>query len=136
VQRQFTERDERTKSTAELNQKAIDAALQAAKELVGVQARGNELNSAKIESLLVKQVEGIIDLIKTNASSASDKIDANAKSAADKIDDMKERIATLESRQSAYESRGKGAGDMWGYIIGALGVIAAIAVVAATAMHK
>jgi hypothetical protein len=136
VQRQFTERDERTKSTAELNQKAIDAALQAAKELVGVQAKSNEQTNAKTESMLVKQVEGIIDLIKTNALSTSDKIEANAKSANDRNDGMKERIAMMESRQSAYESRGKGAGDMWGVIIGVIGVVAAVAIVVATVMHK
>ena len=68
---------------------------------------------AKSEAGTTKQIDQIGVLLTSAVTGISDK-----------IDDLKERIASTENRIIAAESRGKGMGDGWGYLVGALGLIA------------
>lgn len=108
IEKQFKERDTRTEETAALNQKAIDAALQAAKELVAQQNASNALAIGKNETTTIKQLDGINTLIALK--------DAANQS---RYDDLKER-------QSLNEGRSKGIGDGWGYLVGGLGIVISI----------
>lgn len=75
VQGQFLERDVRTDKIAELGQKALEAALSAAKEAVG-----------KTEISFTKQID---------ATAAQ--IEAQKRAADDKFEDVKTRLGTLEA---------------------------------------
>ncbi len=75
VEKQFVERDTRTDKIAELGQKALEAALSAAKEAVG-----------KTEVSFTKQIDAVIT-----------QIQAEKKATDDKFEDAKGRITTLES---------------------------------------
>jgi hypothetical protein len=86
VQLQFRERDIRTDQTSRDNKVAVDAALQAAKELVGEQNRSSTLAISKSESSVAKQIEQIETLIKTGNKAVDDK-----------FADAKDRITRLES---------------------------------------
>jgi hypothetical protein len=105
IQTQFTERDIRTEGTARDSKVAVDAALQAAKEAVGEQNKSSALAIAKSEAATTKQIDQI-GLI----------INSMAKGLDDKIDDIKGRLNSIEGH-------GKGTNEIWGYIIGALGVL-------------
>jgi hypothetical protein len=96
----FDERDARTKEVAELNQKAIDAALQAAKEAV-----------AKSEAATTKQIDSLGTLIATTAKTSDDKIAA-----------VKENVTIIESRAN-------GGNAVWGWVFGAIGMVAGIVAV-------
>lgn len=52
----------------------------------------------------------------------------------DKIADTKDRLSTFETRLTSFESRGKGADAVWGYIVGAIGIVIAIATLAIAAL--
>jgi tetrahydromethanopterin S-methyltransferase subunit B len=105
IQTQFEERDIRTEQTQRDSKVAVDAALQAAKEAVGEQNKSSALAIAKSEASTTKQIDQISVII-----------NAMAKALDDKIDDIKGRL-------NAIEGHGKGTNEIWGYIIGALGVL-------------
>ncbi len=108
---QFTERDTRTEQTSRDSKVAVDAALQAAKEAVGEQNKSNALAIAKSEATFTKQIDQIGVII----SSMQKGLD-------DKIDDIKSRLVMIEGQK-------KGSTDVWGYVIGIVGlVVAAIAI--------
>lgn len=85
IQVQFQERDTRTEQTAKDSKVAVDAALQAAKELVAQQNTSNSLAMSKNEAATTKQIDQLGLLIQTTAR-ASD----------EKIDDIKERLTRIE----------------------------------------
>lgn len=105
---QFAERDTRTEQTSKDSKVAVDAALQAAKEAVAEQNKSSSLAIYKSEMATAKQIDQIGVTIQAMATNLNDK-----------IDDMKSRITVTE---------GKGAGmaSLWGWIVGAVGVVAAI----------
>jgi len=108
IQTQFRERDVRSEQGNKDSKVAIDAALQAAKELVGKQNESSALAIDKSERATTKQIDQLGELISVTAK-ASD----------GKIDDVKERITRIESE-------GRGASHLWGYIVGALGATAIV----------
>jgi hypothetical protein len=110
IEERFKERDSRTQVVAELNQKAIDAALQAAKEIVGVQTQASNDAIAKSEAATTKQIDaqGIL-------------INATEKTLDDKIGAVKETVTIIESRTT-------GGNAVWAWLFGAAG--AAIGIVA------
>jgi hypothetical protein len=116
VQIQFQERDTRTEQTSRDSKVAVDAALQAAKEAVGEQNKSSSLAISKSEMATTKQIDQLVVLIQ-----------ANAKASDEKIDDIKQRVTIIESHS-------KGVGDMWGYVVGFLGLVALVASAVGIAM--
>jgi uncharacterized coiled-coil protein SlyX len=108
VQTQFGERDTRTDKTAEMSQKAIDAALQAAKEAVGAQNASSALAIAKSESATQKQIDAQAALIGTATAAIESK-----------ISDMKERITENGGRS-------QGRSDVVGWIVAAISLAACV----------
>lgn len=96
ISTQFKERDIRIDQRAVDTQKAVDAAFAAAKETFG-----------KSETGFTEQIKGLTTLV-----------NEKAKSADDKLGDVKDRLTTIESRS-------KGAGDVWGYLVGVAGILIA-----------
>jgi len=111
IQTQFKERDVRSEQGSKDSKVAIDAALQAAKELVGKQNESSALAIDKSEKSTTKQIDQLGILI-TTGNKATD----------DKIDDVKERITRIESEA-------RGASHLWGFIIGAIGIVIAFVAV-------
>lgn len=87
---------------------ALNTALQAAKEVIYEQSKNTIAAAAKSELSITKQIDQQGTLIQTVQSTLDDK-----------INDVKERLTKME---------GVGAGrkDFWGYIVGAIGVIATL----------
>jgi hypothetical protein len=106
---QFAERDKRTEQLSIADKTAIAAALQAQKEAAGAQNEANAAAIAKSEAGFTKQIDQITTLIS-----------AGAKASDDKIDDIKDRLSGLNlTNWSA----------IGGYIVGAVGILAALSVV-------
>jgi hypothetical protein len=93
----FTELGTRLTQSDTYKQTALDAALKAAQTLVDLQNDNTKDSITKTEQLFTKQVDGLTSV----------------------IDDMKDRLTVIEAR-------GAGRGDLWGYIIGAGGLIYAL----------
>jgi uncharacterized phage infection (PIP) family protein YhgE len=100
VDMQLIEKDKRIDQTTRDGKFAVDAALQAAKEAAG-----------KSEQNFTKQIDQIMVMITTIQKGFDDK-----------NDDLKTRIQALESTR-------KGAGDLWGFLIGLAGVGIALAAI-------
>ncbi len=90
------------------SQDALRAALQAQKESVVEQNKSNAAAADKSEKAFTKQIDAIGELIRTTAKSTDDK-----------VDDLKTRFTGTEGRH-------KGIGDSWGYLVGFIGIVAAI----------
>jgi len=93
---QFKERDIRIDQRAGDTKLAVDAAFAAAKETFG-----------KSETGFTEQIKGLTTIV-----------NEKAKSADDKLGDVKDRLTTIESRS-------KGAGDVWGYLVAVGGILIA-----------
>jgi hypothetical protein len=85
IDTQFVERDTRVDQTRALQKEALDAALQAAKELVGKQNDNFAASIAKSDAGTTKLIDGLLNTISQAASATSDK-----------IDDLKQRLTLLE----------------------------------------
>lgn len=119
IKTQFAERDTRTEQTSRDSKVAVDAALQAAKEAVGEQNKSNALAIAKSEATFTKQIDQIGVLISTMQKGIDDK-----------IDDIKSRLQAIESQK-------QGSHEAWGYLVGVLGIVIAIASLGIAAfLHK
>jgi hypothetical protein len=123
IQTQFLERDTRSEQSSRDGKIAIDAALQAAKEAVGEQNKSSALAIAKSEAATTKQIDQIIVLINTTTKSLNDLLATTTISLNDKIDDIKSRLTLIEGRS-------KGSGDLWGYVVGGIGLVVAMATLA------
>ena len=113
VDGQFAERDVRSDKLAIAAETAVGAALQAAKEAVEKQNQSSSTAIAKSEAATDKRIDQLGVLINTTAA-ASDA----------KIGDLKERVTRLEGH-------GGGMSQMWGIVVAAIGLIVAIAAIAA-----
>jgi glycyl-tRNA synthetase beta subunit len=100
VDMQLIEKDKRIDQTTRDGKVAVDAALQAAKEAAG-----------KSEQNFTKQIDQIMVMISTIQKGFDDK-----------NDDLKTRIQALESTR-------KGAGDLWGFLVGLAGLAIALATI-------
>ena len=108
IETQFKERDTRTEQISKQSEVAINAALQAAKEAVEKQNQSSALAISKSEASTTKQIDQI-----------GLQIAAAAKSTDDKFTDLKDRITMLEGQK-------KGVADGWGFLVGAIGLLATI----------
>lgn len=113
---QFKERDTRTEQSASSTKIAVDAALQAAKEAVAAQNTASAQAIAKSEAATTKQIDAIANLIT-----------AQAKGTDEKIDDVKGRIQSLESQKAGAQEQRSSNKDAFGYVIGAVGIVIAVA---------
>ncbi len=102
---QFSERDKRTEQLSLADKTAIAAALQAQKEAAGAQAESNAVSVLKQEAAFTKLLDQTQALFQTSMSALTTQ-----------INDMKSRIDTGEGQS-------KGAGDMWGWVAGAIGLL-------------
>jgi hypothetical protein len=84
----------------------VKSALQAVKE-----------SNEKSEGSFTKQIDGLKSILETKTTALDSK-----------IDDNKARVVSIESRS-------KSMGDGWGFLVGAIGVIAAIASVVVMLRH-
>lgn len=108
VEKQFKERDVRGEQTAKDTKVAVDAALQAAEKARTSSNDSFALSIAKSEAATMKQIDQQGALI-GNVSTTLD----------GKINDVKERLTRIEGMNT-------GKKDFWGYIVGAIGLIATL----------
>ena len=108
VQVQFTERDVRSEQSSNATKIAIEAALQAQKEMVAAQNTNIAQALARIEATSQKQIEQVVTLSQTTAAA----IDG-------KINDIKDRLALIEGRSA-------GVGSSWGVIAAVIGFLIGI----------
>jgi hypothetical protein len=120
---QFLERDTRVDQSARTSKEALDAALQAAKELVGMQNQSFMISIAKSEAATEKQ----IDLLVRNMS-------VGTKANDDKIDDLKQRLTLLEGQDRgkstavvAQHANTASAASVIGVVLGVIGTLALLA---------
>jgi hypothetical protein len=106
---QFAERDKRTEQLSLADKTAIAAALQAQKEAAAAQNESSTTANVKMEAHFVKL------------------IDQQEKSLEDGRRNTEQQIADLKSRMDKAEGHGKGIGDLWGIIVGGIGILAGIA---------
>jgi cation transport regulator ChaB len=116
VQTQFKERDTRSEQSSKDSKVAVDAALQAAKEAVNEQNKSNTTAIGKSEAATTKQIDQIMELIRTMVSSFDSK-----------ISDLKERINLVQIPVNRAEGHAQGVQGVWGYIFGAIGAAIGIA---------
>src|SRR5665213_1907732 len=114
IQKQFNERDIRTEQTQRDSKVAVDAALQAAKEAVSEQNKSSALAIGKSEASTTKQIDQLNVLIASSAKGLDDK-----------ISDMKDRLTSLDGQKT-------GGSAVWGYMVGAAGLITALGAVSYT----
>ncbi len=97
VEKQFIERDVRSDKTAELNQKALDAALLTAEKAVSKQQESFTVATTKSEASFTKQIEALgVQL--TGISKTND----------DKISDLRSSIARIDNAVAAITAKGIG----------------------------
>ncbi len=105
VEKQFAERDVRTRQDAQAGKDNIAAALQAAKEQVGMQNQNSERAIAKSEAATNKQ----LDQLSMQILSETRALDG-------KISDLKERLTLIEGR-------GSGRHESWLVIVAAISIL-------------
>jgi hypothetical protein len=74
IEKQFTERDVRSKAAETAAQVAVNAALQAQKEAAAAQNESNSAAITKSDAGTVKQIDGILALLASSNSALNDKI--------------------------------------------------------------
>jgi hypothetical protein len=93
VQRQFDERDIRANQTILDSKAAVAAALQAAKEAVGLQTEASDRAIAKSEAATTEQMKQLGVQIQTETRALNEK-----------NDDVKDRLTRIEGRGSGYST--------------------------------
>lgn len=114
IELQFKERDVRTEQAATASQQALNAALLAAKELVGQQNTANVEAAAKAEASFTKQIDQIGVIISTLEKAITD------------------RILELKERIDRGEGQGQGATGVRGQYIAASAVLLSMAAIVVT----
>jgi hypothetical protein len=106
IDTQFKERDTRVEQSAKAGSEALNAALQAAKEAVSVQQQSNLLMINKSETTTKEQINALVVLLQQNTNTTDVKIES-----------LKERIDKMDGTRL-------GRGDMFGWIIAAVSLLA------------
>lgn len=89
IKEQFVQAEAQAEKAARDVKSAVDAAFAAAKEAASERDKSNALSITKSEMGFTKQIDGLIEVIKTTAKNVDDK-----------ISDMKERLTIIESKTS------------------------------------
>lgn len=116
IQTQFIGLDTRFEQSRVDANKALDTALQAAKELLGEQYRAAGTAVSKSEAAISKQIDQQATQMYTTTNAM-----------AQQITDLKDRLALIEGR-------GSGIASSWGILLGALGAVGIIAGIVFAAM--
>lgn len=95
----FTALNQRTAEQKADTRAAVDAALQAAKELVALQTEASDKSTAKSEASFAKQIDALGLLLQKSSETTDDKI-IDLKSRMDRIEGNK--IGGVESKASVY----------------------------------
>jgi hypothetical protein len=116
IQTQILERDVQTDKASRDVKAAVDAAFAAAKEAVGEQNKSNALAIGKSETSVLKLIDGISEIIKTND-----------RTNADKIGDLKDRLTIIESTTKGMSASKIEAvqtnATNWGFVVGGVGLV-------------
>jgi uncharacterized protein YgbK (DUF1537 family) len=107
VQTQFSERDIRVEQTALGTKTAVEAALAAQEKAAAKQAESLAVSIGKSDAATTKQIDSLNE----------------------KINDVRDRLTRIEGA-------GKGRGDMWGWIVAAIGAFAAVVSIAFAVMRN
>lgn len=108
IQTQFSERDTRTEQTGKDRETAINAALKAQQDAVAQQNQSNKEAIAKSEASFIK----LIDALTLNTTTITTNLGKD--------------ISVLTSRVQTIEGVKKGGSELWGYIVGAGGLLLAV----------
>jgi hypothetical protein len=98
IELQFKERDIRGDQANRASKEALDAALLAAKELVGATNLANAAAAKKSEDNFTKQIDQIMTLIVTQGQATDARITEQGKTADARVVEVKERIDELKER--------------------------------------
>lgn len=104
----FREREARDKEQKRASDRALEAALKAAQDIVAEQNRSSAQSVAKSEANMNKQIEQLTTLMNTGMGALRDI-----------VDDLKSRVGLIEGRSSGMSSG-------WGYIVGAIAMAGTI----------
>lgn len=107
IQTQFLERDRRLEQLSMADKTAVAAALQAQKEAAGAQNEANAASFSKSEANFTKAIEQTQLILNTVTKS------------------MESNIDDLKTRMDKREGKSSGSADLWGYIIGGIGLLLA-----------
>lgn len=108
VQTQFVDRDKRREAEDTANKLAVSTALQTARDSFEQQNSSNAVAIGKSEAAYTKQIDQIILLLNTSVSALSDK-----------IEDLRTRLTLAEGKTT-------GAGNLWGFLVGGIGLFLTI----------
>jgi len=115
---QFIERDKQATQLALSNSTAIAAAMQAAEKAVGAQNISNSTAIAKSESATAESLKQLRELFLSESKATNDKVE------------------DLKSRMDKGEGFKGGGGAVWGYVVGAAGLLlAGASLIAAIIRH-
>jgi hypothetical protein len=129
---QFLERDVRTDQASKANKEALDAALLAAKELVGAQNIANSAAAVKTEVSFTKQIDQITTLIQTGQR-ATDATIQELKERLDRGEGAHTGIAEVRTEQRAASGNNINIGQT--IIMGVSSLIALTALILTLLLH-
>jgi hypothetical protein len=117
VEKQFIERDKRTEQLSIADKTAIAAALQAQKEAAGAQNESNAASVTKQEAAFTKLLDQNQALFQTSMAA------------------LTTQLNDLKSKQDRGEGSSRGSSDLWGYIVGVIGVVIGVSMIIVTVLH-
>ena len=115
VERRFTLIENDIERRSNDIKEALFAAVVASRDAMTEQYKANKTAIDKSEIAIGEQIKQLNNNVYTLNNATTDK-----------IDDVKERMNALERVAKVVEGRSRGMGDMWGMIIGTIGVIATV----------
>jgi hypothetical protein len=147
---QFIERDKRTEQLSIADKTAIAAALQAQKEAAGATNDSNTTANNKTETNFTKLIEQTQTLLQAVTRNTDEKINdlksrldtgegktsVSDPAIADAVRQLGVLVANLGTTRDTAEGRSKGAGETWGYLFGAVGmIVGAIGMIGTLVIH-
>lgn len=144
---QFMERDKRTEQLSLADKTAIAAALQAQKEAAGAQNESNAAANAKMENSFAKLIdqnqalllevrrntEAQINDLKSRLDKGEGKTSVSDPAVAEGIRTLSAMVKELAANRDTNTGKEQGIGQVVGYIVGAVGVLAGLAAIVAVA---
>jgi len=115
---QFIERDKQATQLALSNSTAIAAAMQAAEKAVGAQNISNSTAIAKSESATTESLKQLRELFISE------------------LKGIRDQVGDIKTRQDKGEGAKVGGGAVWGYIVGAAGLVIAAATLVALVLRR